>query len=47
MDLPTIADVNEQRVAKFQQRSPKARRRPGEGIPASLVEEYNRQCTGC
>ena len=43
MDLPTIADVNEQRVAKFRQRITEALAE-GEGeVFRSLIEEYERE----
>ena len=43
MDLPTIADVNDQRVARFAQtHHGNARRRAGRGVP-QLIEEYERE----
>jgi ATP-dependent RNA helicase DeaD len=43
MDLPTIADVNEQRVAKFRQRITEALAAGQAEVFRSLVEEYERE----
>ena len=43
MDLPTIADVNEQRVARFRQRITEALAAGQADVFVSLVEEYERE----
>jgi len=43
MDLPTIADVNEQRVARFRQRITEALAAGQADVFRSLVEEYERE----
>jgi ATP-dependent RNA helicase DeaD len=43
MDLPTIADVNEQRVARFRQRITEALAAGQADVFVSLIEEYERE----